>query len=249
MAGATGPSPESLRVEKEARELVAQAREARKRGDIAGAQTLYTRSYELRDDALVRLELIEALDGARRTKAALREYDALFDNPSLGGSYRTSATVLGRYAALCEGAGRTAEATDLYRRIVSAYRPGHGYVPPAPPTDVRDLVTLKATAKILEGFGHARHAADKEALVCLKEAVRIKPDFPLAHLYVAACSESVGDWPGAEAAYRRAYAIGDASIRRMIGEMNSEILARIERSPPSAALPRRAASRGSGVKR
>ena len=80
-----------------------------------------------------------------------------------------------------------------------------------PATD--DLRVLKATAKLVEGYGYDVSHAPARALACYEEVVRMEPGWALAFLQVAYSRERMGQDSGAKAAYRRALALGDASIR------------------------------------
>ena len=165
------------------------------------------------------------LDGAGRGHEALLAYDALFDSRTLGGSYLADPVVVGRYAALCERQGRAEDAAALYRRLVSAFRPTPGVTPPQPSNDVRglDLPALKATAKLIEGIGYAGRMQDEAALARYEEAVRLKPDFALAYVHLAFRRERLRDAKGAEAAYRKAYALGGPEVRAAVLHFRPEM--------------------------
>ena len=228
-SGAVPPSPETQRLDAQAKRLSDAAEAARRQGDVDGAYHLYLRSFDLVDNPLLRLDMIGMLDRAGRTTLALKEYDALFDNPRLGGSYETNPTVVDRYAALCEAAGRTGEAMDLYRGLIAKYNMDG--VPDAaliPRRDARDLPSLKATAKIMEGMEHAGHGADKEALACFQAAARLKPDFALAHADVGLGLKNLNRYPEAEVALRKAYNLADAPLRAALGNQAREVVGRIE---------------------
>lgn len=230
-SGATAPSAEALKQEADAARLAKSALKAWRQGDIDGAYRLYRQSIETMENPLLRLEMISMLDRAKRTTAALQEYDALFDTPSIGGSYEKSASVLGRYADLCEAAGRHDEAISLYRRILASFRPSPGVTPPPPSTDVHDFETAKATAKIIEAWEHSGHADHKKALALCLEAVAIKPDFAQAYLHVGLAYRNLRKNAESESAYRKAYALGDATVKTSLADLRPDLFLHRAASP------------------
>ena len=222
--GANAPDDAYYRRKAEATRLHREADQARQRGDIDEAYRLYRDSVEVQNDGLVRLDMAQMLDGARRSREALSEYDALFKDRSSGGTYRTDPTVVARYASLCEADGRIDDAVRLYQGLVGSFKPTPGVTPPQPETAATDdLVSLKTTAKLIEGIGYDGRFAKAKALVCYEEAVRLKPDWALAYLHLAYGRERMHQVKGAEEAYRRALALGDSSVRKIVRQMRPSL--------------------------
>ena len=226
MAQATGarrPDEAFWRKQKEFRRLATLADEARGRGEVDAAAELYGQAIRVQDDPLVRLDRATMYDEAGWGVQALEAYDGLFESRSMGGSYATNPGVVARYARLLEKAGRTQEAVGLYRAMFAKYVPREGGELPPVRTNANDLSSLRAVAKMLEGYEHDGHMEPRRALACYEEATRIKPDYGLGYLYVAYVANSLDD-ANVEDEYDKAVKHGDAETRAAAAKLRSLLI-------------------------
>ncbi len=122
--------PVYFKKKQQAEALYREAGRARARGDVHGALSLYRRSIELRESALLRLDVATLLDESGRKREALEEYDTLYSDSLRGeGHLRDRSCPAGPYARLLTGLDER-EATAVYRQILKAYRPSSGGIFP-----------------------------------------------------------------------------------------------------------------------
>ena len=150
---------------------------------------------------------------------------------------------LGRYADLCERSGRADDAVSLYRRLVQGSLERSEGALDVPSGAIESLARLKATAKVCMAMDRMLHGDDDEASRLSKEAVGLDPSFAWGHFYCGLLNGRRNAIEASEAAYRRAFALGDGTVRNSIERARPDLFRRLSQTRPGAVGEASAAGR------
>ena len=176
------------------------------------------------DDAWI--SLARMMDEQGRYREALTFYDGLLGPHTWGSSLEHERAILTRYADLCDMFGRPDDATKACLKVLHLNPDPRKNCLDDPYMFVRvdtdDPTEIRARAHILTGMwlqgysvGYAYRRAETitSAVRAFKEAVRLKPELPIAHYYLAQGLRHIGHKAEAQAEFARAEDLGDETFR------------------------------------
>ncbi len=196
--------------------------------DLPKAERLFRQALRLNDaDDDAWLGLARIADKQGKTREALALYQSLLGpHRNWVSAESNDVAVLTRYAELSEHFGKTEQAVQAYQKVLQvSARDGHvvGRDPNMPVgTNTTDPNEIRARAHILLGLAHQAHREgifipEREmpdlALQAFQEAVRIKPDLPIAHYYLGDQLRTLHHTKEANAEFARAESLGDDAFR------------------------------------
>ncbi len=176
------------------------------------------------DDAW--LALARIMDKQGRPREALTYYQGLLGPHAWVSSLQNDTAILTRYAELSERFGKIEQALQAYQKVLQvSARDGRavGSDPNMPVgTNASDPGEICARAHILLGLTHQTHREgifipEREmpslALQAFQEAVRLRPDLPIAHYYLGDQLRAMRRTKEADAEFARAESLGDDTFR------------------------------------
>jgi len=178
-------------------------------------------------DADAWIALARIMDEQGRYREALAFYDGfLGPHPAWGSSEQLEFHVLTRYADLCDMFGRPDDATKACLTVLQTNPdPTKNYLDDSNMfvrVDTDDPTEIRARAHILtamwlqqfsDGFANGRVKNTALALRAYREAVRLKPDLPIAHYYLAQGLKHFGHIAEAQTEMASAARLGDDTFQ------------------------------------
>ena len=192
------------------------AEAAQKAGDYAEAEDDARKSMSLGPDSGIALEVLAAsLEAQGKTQEALKTYKVLSDEGE-----ETPRNEL-PYALLLLKAGHWAEAVEAYNRQLpglpeAELMQAHGGFSPAVPrpTELAAAIHIGLGVNLgWRGYHGTYKEASQQAQGQFQQALALEPTSPLANYYVGYGLKRLGRRAEAQAAFRKAAALGQGDVK------------------------------------
>ena len=195
--------------------------------NLPEAERLFRKALALRtSDSDAWIALAHIMDEQGRYREALAFYDGLLGPHTWSSSLQQEFRVLTRYADLCDMFGRPDDATQACLKVLQTNPdPTKNYLDDSnmfvrvdtdDPTEIRaraHILTAMWLQKFSDGFANGRAETIASALSFYREAVRLKPDLPIAHYYLSQGLKHFGHKAEAQTEMARAERLGDDTFR------------------------------------
>ena len=221
------PSAISIKRTADMDKLNAEAYSAFNKKNLPEAERLFRKALALEPSHDCWILLARMMDAQGRYRESLALYDAfLGPHPNWHSSQEYERAILTRYADLCDMFGRPDDATQACLKVLQTNPdPTKNYLDDSNMfvrVDTDDPTEIRARAHILtamwlqqfsDGFANGRAETIASALSFYREAVRLKPDLPIAHYYLSQGLKHFGHKAEAQTEMARAERLGDDTFR------------------------------------
>lgn len=178
--------PERALQIKRTQELVQQAQEARNRGDLSSAESLYKKAIQVDPKrAFAWWGLAEVLDAEGKAAEAQEAYKTLVEPHSdWGSSLESDSTVLIRFAELSALTHRQSDLEFACQKILEKGAPALSKSLPVVMNDATSAASLTAKAHVIAGIQFYKRGEYDEALSQYERAIESDPSDAIAHFYL-----------------------------------------------------------------